>query len=247
MALCCHLKTLPSRSLNHHFKCNRRPRKRWDSPSSRETREAQTAPKKSPARLQDSRCSSSRRLHFKSRGRAREPIAAPALWPGSRAGAPPRQSPSRDQLPPGCFPASSGAYRAGAQGATSLCCQPPRFPTLSSSLPVVPHPSSLSSRARRGVARSRGTCLVLGEVSGLYAGTCVPSLFCPSSVRGASSARCVQWDPKNAVRLGITLIRAIGDRVSWPRIFCSSHTAVPPGASHLLVTLNKCPVSDAHS
>lgn len=94
MALCCHLKTLPSRSLNHHFKCNRRPRKRWDSPSSRETREAQTAPKKSPARLQDSRCSSRRRLHFKSRGRAREPIAAPALWPGSRAGAPPRQSPA---------------------------------------------------------------------------------------------------------------------------------------------------------
>lgn len=69
--------------LNHHLKCDRRARRRRHSPGSGENREVQTRLKKAPTRLQWVTA----RLHFKYRGRVGEPIAAPALWPGSRTGA----------------------------------------------------------------------------------------------------------------------------------------------------------------
>lgn len=172
MALYCYRKTLWSRSL-----------KPADGREKDDTHLARGEPRRCRLAWNSTGCTTvtvreSAGLHFKSRGRARQPIAAPALWPGSRAGARAAAAQGEQQLGSICFQAPSGAYRA--QGAWLGCRSPRAFqsiPGSSSSPRAVPTPLPFDLGLREVVAGYRGICVALEEVSEGYAGTfLVPSL-----------------------------------------------------------------------
>lgn len=185
---------LPKHPHKSQLKAWRRERKRWHSPGSGRTQEVQTPLKKTPAGCTRMNVREIAGLHFKSRGRARQPIAAPALWPGSRAGAR-RSSPrwtAAGLCPlPGALRCVS---RVGPRGMARLpvATRLQSIPGSSSSPRAVPHPSSFRPRAPggsggvsrylrgfgRGVRAMRGLFLFpLSPVFAILEGQVQPALY----------------------------------------------------------------------